>query len=486
MNLNHEKEEKLGRLKKAGVELYPARCTRTHKSNEIATLAAGLQSGERLSQQKTVVAGRLTQIRLMGKTCFINIKDDSGKIQAYLRRDELGELFDLFCETVETGDLISVAGYPFKTKTGEPSVHAGSWTMLAKALRPPPEKWHGLKDVELRYRQRYLDLMANNDIAQIFIKRAAIISGLRQVLDNAGFIETETPVFQPQAGGAAARPFITRHEALDCSLFLRIATELHLKRLLVGGMERVYEIGKCFRNEGIDTTHNPEFTMLEAYQAYADYEDMAALTEKLTKAAAGAAGAKTELLRFEKAYLPQLWQEHAGEPLNAFLNDPYHFNREKLIDSAQILGVRFDPKSPSSKIFDKIMDQKILPRLPLLCFVFDYPTAVSPLAKNKPQTPELVERFELFKNGTEIANAFSELNDPMEQRRRMQAQVQLREEEKDEEAPPLDEDFLTALEHGMPPAGGLGIGIDRLCMALLEIDSIREIILFPALKSLKE
>ena len=428
------------------------------------------------------IAGRVTQIRLMGKTCFVNLADGSGKTQAYLRSDELGENFQLFKDTVEAGDMIGVGGFPFKTKTGEPTVHAKSWTMLAKALRPPPEKWHGLKDTEIRYRQRYLDLMSNPEIRTIFEKRTKIVRAIRGVLDERGFLEVETPIFHIQPGGAAAKPFVTRHEALDTDLYLRIAIELHLKRLLVGGMERVYEINRCFRNEGIDTTHNPEFTMLEAYQAYADYNDMAVLTENIIRAAAAATGTDPATLTFATANLPVLWQKLTSRPLSAILKDPYTFDKDKLIETAKALDVGFDAKAPAHKIFDKILDQKLLPQLPALCFLFDYPTAVSPLAKHKPGEPEIVERFELFKNGTELVNAFSELNDPREQRQRMQAQVRLKELEKDEEAPPLDEDFLQALEHGMPPTGGMGLGIDRLCMALLGIDSIREVILFPVLK----
>lgn len=473
---------KLEKLKASGVELYPTKYNQTHRCEEIHKLLYDLKAGEHL-ENPCSIAGRVVQIRLMGKSCFANIQDITGRLQVYLKADELKDKFQLFVDTIELGDILGIEGFPFKTRTSEPTLHVQNWTMLAKVLRAPPEKWHGLKDVEIRYRQRYLDLIANAQVKEIFALRAKIIQTIRKVLDVQGFLEVETPVFQAQAGGAAAKPFVSFHEALETNLYLRIATELYLKRLIVGGLERVYEIGKCFRNEGIDTKHNPEFTMLEAYQAYADYEEMASLTERILREIAAEIKGKTNIdLNFQRVYLSEVWQKIIGDDLRQYLENPYLFNRDKLIKKAQDLEVSFDPKSPSHKIFDKIFDQKILPTLKSPCFVFDYLTAITPLAKQKPKDPYFVERFELFIKGSEVANSFSELNDPQEQRRRMQVQMELREKEKDQEAEPLDEDFISALEHGMPPTGGLGIGIDRLVMVLLGIDSIREVILFPTLK----
>lgn len=480
MKIDEAKREKINLLQKAGRPIYPARSERVNICLDVKNSLNGLGPGER-KEEKVSVAGRITQLRLMGKSCFLHIEDGSSKLQVYLRADDAGVEYPLFVDSVEAGDFISIAGFPFKTKTGEPSVHAESWALLSKTLLPLPEKWHGLKDTEARYRQRHLDLISNREVRETFRKRSAVVSAFRSVLDGRGFLEVETPIFQPQAGGAAAKPFVTFHEALGVDLYLRIATELYLKRLIVGGIERVYEIGKCFRNEGIDTKHNPEFTMLEAYQSYADYNDMADLIEELIRKSAEACGLAASMT-FERAKLPEVWKQVAGEELERFLADPYHFDREKIEACARKLGVPYDGKAPTHKIFDRILDHKILPSLGDYCFLFDYPTAISPLAKNMPGKPEWVERFELFYKGSELANAFSELNDPAEQRRRMEVQVENRDKEGDEEAPPLDEDFIEALSHGMPPTGGLGVGIDRLVMTLLGIESIREVILFPTLK----
>ncbi|MEK7287907.1 MAG: lysine--tRNA ligase [Elusimicrobiota bacterium] len=475
------KESKIARLREAGRDLYPARSGRRNTSLEARVMVEAMGPGGR-AEQDVSVAGRLMQYRWMGKAAFIHLQDGEGRIQAYLRADEPGVEFALFLDTVETGDFIEVCGFPFKTKTGEPTVHVKSWSFLAKALLPLPEKWHGLKDTELRYRQRYLDLMSNGEIRKIFRARSKIIEAIRKVFSERGFLEVETPIFHPQPGGAAARPFTTFHEALEMNLFLRIATELYLKRLIIGGFDRVYEIGKCFRNEGIDTSHNPEFTMLECYLAYGDYRIMMELTEEIVRKTAQAIGRDGEQWTFHRASLAGEWKKAVGEDFEACLKDPYHFDRAKLEAVASRLGVPHDSKNPAHKIFDKILDAKILPALPELCFLLDYPTVISPLAKGIAGNPNWVERFELFYKGSELANAFSELNDPAEQRRRMEIQAQGRHLEGDAEAPPVDEDFLEALGHGMPPTGGLGIGIDRLVMALLGVESIREVILFPTLK----
>ncbi|MFC1520832.1 lysine--tRNA ligase [Elusimicrobiota bacterium] len=478
--MNKDKELKIQHLKDAGIDLYPPRFNRTHKAQEVYDLAKDLEIGARLEDKTVIVAGRIMQMRSMGKTRFFHVKDSTGKIQIYMRKDELADTYPIFSSTIEVGDIVGIEGFPFKTKTGEPSVHAKKWSLLSKSLNPPPEKWHGLKDTETRYRQRYLDLMSSSQIASIFGSRAKIIDSVRNTLNQKGFTEVETPVFQIKAGGAAAKPFTSFHNALETDLFLRIATELYLKRLIVGDMEKVYEIGKCFRNEGIDTQHNPEFTMLEVYEAYNDYEGMAKLTTEIINNAQDSLGKPK--MTFERVSLPEEWKKATGEDLENLLDDPHRFNRAKLKEKAAGLQIKADEAMPTNKIFDKIMDTCVIPKLGEAVFMFDYPTAISPLAKSMPGKPHLVERFELFIKHAEAANAFTELNDPAEQRKRMEVQASLREEEKDEEAPPVDDEFINALEYAMPPTGGLGIGIDRLVMALLDIKSIREVILFPTLK----
>ncbi|MBI4368927.1 MAG: lysine--tRNA ligase [Elusimicrobia bacterium] len=476
---------KLDQLKKLGIDPYPARSGRTHLAAQIRELCEPLEPTQKLDQDASV-AGRITHIRWMGKACFMNFQDGSGKAQLYWRADEISN-YQTVIDTIEAGDIIWAQGFPFKTKTGEPTVHVKSWKILSKALLPLPEKWHGLKDVEARYRQRYLDLASNPESTRLALARSRMVSAMRRVLDEKCFVEVETPIFHPQPGGASAAPFVSHHEALGSDLYLRIATELYLKRLIIGGIERVYEIGKCFRNEGIDTTHNPEFTMMEVYESYGDYRSMMALTQELVRAASGSVGGRDQAqsIKFEERRLPDLWHEATGAAFESIMTDPYHFDRAKLMATAERLGTAMDHKAPSHKIFDRIIDEKILPGLPGYCFLVDYPMVISPLAKGAPGEPYWVERFELFHNGAELANAFSELNDPQEQRRRMEVQAQGRLTEGDLEAAPVDEDFIEALEHGMAPTGGLGVGIDRLCMALLGIDSIREVILFPTLKPIQ-
>jgi lysyl-tRNA synthetase class 2 len=387
---------------------------------------------------------------------------------------------------LDVGDLLGVEGTVLKTRTGETTVEVRQFWLLAKALRPIPEKWHGLKDVEVRYRQRYLDLIANPSVREIFVKRALLLRAIRQFLDERGFLEVETPILQPVYGGALARPFITHHNALDMDLYLRIAPELYLKRLLVGGFERVYEIGRNFRNEGIDARHNPEFTMLEAYQAYADYHDIMRLVEELIAfVAQSVLGTTTITYQGHTIDLTPPWRrlslmdalkEVTGVDFLAFRNDD-----ERARAIGRQLGLSIEPTDHWGRVLDEALKKKVVPTLIQPTFLLDYPVEISPLAKRKPDDPTMTERFQGFIGGLEVANAFSELNDPLDQRERFEMQQRLRERG-DVEAHPLDWDFVTALEYGMPPTGGLGIGIDRLMMLFTNSPSIREVILFPLLR----
>ena len=472
---------KLARLRERGIDPYPARIQVTHTAAEAAAaFVVGAEAPLR-------VAGRLVSVRNMGRSTFAHIADGSGRIQIYLRRDVVGEAsYDLFAKEIDLGDFVGVAGTLFRTRTGEITVRVESWEILAKALRPLPEKWHGLRDVEARYRQRYLDLIANESSRQIFVTRTRLVSAIRRFLDARGFIEVETPILQPIYGGAAARPFTTYHNALERTLYLRIADELYLKRLIIGGFDRVYEIGHNFRNEGISTTHNPEFTVMELYQAYADYEDIMRLVEELyyTIAQEVLGGAKLTYQGHEIDLTPP-WRrvtmrdailEHSGLDI-AQLGD-----YEALWAAAQACGLELTPQPNWGKLVEKIFELTVEPTLIQPTFILDYPIDISPLAKKKPGSERVVERFEFFIGTMESGNAFSELNDPLDQRERFAAQGRAAEAG-DEEAHPMDEDFLIAMEHGMPPTGGLGIGIDRLVMLFTDQSSIREVILFPQLRS---
>ena len=430
------------------------------------------------------VAGRVTAHRHQGKATFIDLTDLSGRIQCYLRQNDLEDSYALL-SNVDIGDFLGVKGKVFRTRRGELSIHVAEWLPLSKSLRPPPEKFHGLKDQETKYRQRYVDLLSSPEVRNTFVLRSKILSSMRRYLDGLGFIEVETPTMTSLAGGASARPFITHHNALDMQLYLRIATELYLKRCIVGGLEKVYEIGRIFRNEGISTRHNPEFTMLELYEAYSDYEGMMEITEGLfAHLAEHVLGSDTvefdgHLVNlrppFRRASMDSLLREHAGVSLHE-LRDP-----DTCFAKARELKLGLDPKTTTvAHAIDKIVDETVLPHLIQLTFITDYPIELSPLAKRKDDDPNLTYRFELFACGWEIANAFSELNDPDDQRVRFESQQA--NKEIDEEAHPLDEDFLLALEHGMPPTGGIGIGIDRLIMLLTGKTSIRDVVLFPLLR----
>jgi lysyl-tRNA synthetase class 2 len=433
------------------------------------------------------VAGRVITLRPMGKALFAHLQDATGKLQIYLRQDIVGEAsFKDFEELVDPGDILGVRGRLFRTNTGELTVEVKEWVLLAKSLHPLPEKWHGLKDVEVRYRQRYLDLIANEHARRVFFLRSRLISEIRRFLDSKGFLEVETPILQPIASGANAKPFITYHNYLEQNLYLRIAPELYLKRLIVGGINRVYELGKNFRNEGVDTTHNPEFTMLEFYCAYWDYKDLMVFTEELFSYLLNqlVGGLKITYQGKELDFTPpfkryryfELLEEKTGKDKDFFLR-----NVEGLRKLAKEIGVPKAETLTHAKLIDKVFDLLVEDELWGPCFVIDFPKLLSPLAKTHREDPDLVERFELFAAGKEIANAYTELNDPVEQRERFLEQLK-EKEMGDEEAMAMDEDFIRALEYGMPPTAGEGIGIDRLVMLLADVDSIREVILFPALR----
>jgi lysyl-tRNA synthetase class 2 len=472
---------KLDRLREDGVEPYPHAFPGVVPTSEVRGAHQGLEAGAE-TEASYRVAGRLWQRRGQGKMAFLDLVDRSGRIQLQARLDVLGpermeRLLDL-----DLGDLIGVDGTVFVTRRGELSLRVDDFTVLAKSLRPPPDKHHGLRDVETRFRRRELDLMANEESRELFLARARVVSTVRRYLDDNGFVEVETPVLQPLYGGAMARPFTTHHNALDRDLYLRIATELYLKRLIVGGLERVYELGKDFRNEGISYKHNPEFTMVEWYEAYADYEDEMRRVEELLPMLAEAVGdlpGRPEIdftAPYRRVPLVDAIRDATGIDVMA------HEDRDAL--AAAIREASIDIPTDGIEwpgLVDDLFSKVVEPTLIEPTFVIDYPKALSPFAKDHRSKPGLVERFEAFAGGMEIANAFTELNDPDEQRARFEAQVRLAQAG-DEEAQPYDEVFVEALEHGMPPTGGIGIGIDRLVMLLTGRRSIREIVLFPAMR----
>lgn len=483
------KKSKVAELRARGIDPYPPRSNRTHCCADVLKLGVPLAPSEH-SQNEVICAGRLLQVRDMGKSIFAHFRDASGKCQLYFKKDALPEeTFALIKKDLHAGDFIGLSGTVFKTKTGETTVAVAALTLLAKALRPMPEKWHGLKHMETRYRHRHLDLISNPEVLDLFAKRSLIVSTIRKTFDSLGFMEVETPILLTQAGGATARPFKTFHHALSQEMVLRIATELYLKRLIIGGFDKVYEIGRIFRNEGIDTRHNPEFTMLEAYSAYSDYEGMAGLFERVVSDCAEALGVseidcgagKIGLKPpFRRLYLPEAWQKYCGEKIEAILEGK-GFNKPGLLALAGRHNVPAGDATPAAKIFERIFDAKILPHLDQMTFVFDHPTAITPLAKLKAGAQSLVERFECFGGGQELANAYTELNDPQDQRERFVEQSR-QKSEGHEEAEILDEDFVETMECGMPPTGGIGMGIDRLVMLLTGQTSIRDVILFPTLK----
>ena len=479
--------EKLAALQKEGKDPFEMTvATQTHKSNEIKA------DYDALEGKDVCVCGRIMTRRDMGKANFIDLQDRNGRIQVYVRLNDVGEETFAEFKRWDLGDIVEVKGFVFKTRTGEISVHAGEITLLAKSLLPLPEKFHGLTDTDTRYRKRYLDMIMNPDVKETFIKRSRIISSIRNYLDSLGFIEVETPILNNIPGGAAARPFITHHNTLDMDMYLRIATELYLKRLIVGGMERVYEIGRNFRNEGMDVRHNPEFTCIELYQAFTDYHGMMEIAESIIRNAANEVcngnlhitfnGTEIDLESpFERITMIDAVKKFSGVDFAEFMSD-----NEKAIAVANEKGVEIAPgKATWGDILNSFFEEFVEENLIQPTFIMDYPVEVSPLTKKKPGCPALTERFELFILGGEYGNAYSELNDPIDQMERFQAQMKLREAG-DDEANMIDEDFVTALEYGMPPTGGLGIGIDRLVMLLTDSYSIRDVLLFPTMKPLNK
>ena len=485
---NHEA---LGAL---GVDLYPARFDRSASVSAIVDMHGG-RSGEELEAERpeTVTAGRIVAIRSFGKANFLVLSDGKSRLQAYVREDSVDPPdFSLF-KLLDVGDLVGVAGRVFRTRTDELTVWAERLEFLAKSFEPLPEKWNELTDVETRYRRRYLDLIVNRDSREVFEKRSRVIRAIRRFLDGRGYLEVETPMMQPMAGGALARPFVTHHNALDLPLYLRVAPELYLKRLVVGGMERVYEINRNFRNEGISTRHNPEFTMLEFYEAYSDYRKLMTLTEELIGAVADEVLEGRECTyddvtisfqeQFTRLRLRDEVRRAVADRLGRDVSEGDLRDLATVTELARGLGVDVAPDAGAGRITFTLFEALCEDTLVQPTFVYDFPTEVSPLSKQRPDDPDTVERFELYIGGMEIANAFSELNDPAEQRRRFEDQRRARRAG-DDEAHAMDEDYIHALEHGLPPTGGEGIGIDRLVMLLTDSQSIRDVILFPLLRPL--
>lgn len=486
--LRAERLRKLEKWRHRGLDPYPPRFDRTHLAEQLQQSFRELPAGSD-SELRARLAGRITARRVMGGASFLDLRDGSGRIQIYGTADLLGpEQYEFFTQ-LDIGDFLGVEGLIFRTKKGELSVKTERFTLLAKALRPLPEKWQGLQDVELRYRQRYLDLIANESARRTAIARSRIVSAMRHFLDSEGFLEVETPILQPLYGGAAAKPFTTYHNELETTLYLRISDELYLKRLIIGGFEKIYEIGKDFRNEGISTKHNPEFTQMECYWAYADYRNMMSLTERMIAQIAQKVLGTTRIIYQKKEIdLRPPWRRLT---LRDAILQASEIDLEKyptlpeLKTEIQGKKLKIEPQPTWSKQVDELLKVAVEPQLIQPTFIIDYPVELSPLAKKKRDNPKLVERFEPFIGGLEFGNAFSELNDPLEQRERFMAQEAMRRAG-DEEAQLLDEDFLSALECGMPPTGGLGIGIDRLTMILTDAPSIREVILFPTLRPRKD
>ncbi|MEK4508084.1 lysine--tRNA ligase [Paenibacillus sp. FSL K6-2524] len=480
------RRDKLDELRGLGIDPFGGKYVRTHNAGDIMQQYDQL-SKEELEEKKVEVsiAGRLMAKRGMGKASFAHIQDLSGKIQIYVRQDSVPEVKYSAFSLLDLGDLVGVTGEVFKTKTGETSIKVKDLEILSKSLYPLPDKYHGLKDVELRYRQRYIDLIVNPEVQQTFIKRSRIIQSMRHYLDSQGYLEVETPTLHSIAGGAAARPFITHHNALDMQLYMRIAIELHLKRLIVGGLEKVYEIGRVYRNEGMSTRHNPEFTMIELYEAYADYKDIMALTENMIAHIAQEV-LGTTVIRYqdyEVDLTPQWRRVSMVDVVKEVTGVDFgvHMTNEEAHALAKEHKVPVDAHMTFGHILNAFFEHFVEETLIQPTFVYGHPLEISPLAKKNQEDPRFTDRFELFIVGREHANAFTELNDPIDQRQRFEAQI-LEREHGNDEAHEMDDDFIRALEYGMPPTGGLGIGVDRLVMLLTDSASIRDVLLFPHMR----
>ena len=481
--------QKLANIRAMGIDPYPPHYKRTHTAQQTVELLAQAEQSGKMDTEEVNIAGRVMANRTMGKISFLDIHDGSGKIQLFLSKNELDEQSNALLKEIDIGDIIGAKGVVFRTRSKEPTVRVKSLTMLSKSLQPLPEKWHGLSDVEIRYRQRYLDLISNENARKTFRVRSQIISAIRRFLDGRGFLEVETPILHSSAGGALATPFVTHHHALDQDFYLRIALELHLKRLIVGGFDKVYEIGRIFRNEGISTEHSPEFTMLESYEAYADYRDVMEMVEQMVyqvcQQVLGTAeikyGVDTINLTppWRRVMLRDAIKEYSDIDFVQYPN--VNLLRSKMREK----GLEVDPQKNWAKLVDELLKMTVRPKLIQPTFIYDYPVSMSPLAKNKSGEERVVERFQPYAGGLELGNAYSELNDPILQRDRFEQQMKERLGD-DNEKWTIDDDFLQALAHGMPPTGGLGIGIDRLVMFFTNNQSIREVILFPQMKERQE
>lgn len=481
------RREKMEAIRELGMDPFGGKFERTHLSAEIKE-QYDQYSKEELEEMavEATIAGRVMTKRGKGKAGFAHLQDLEGQIQIYVRKDEIGEASYELYNTVDLGDIIGIKGRIFKTNVGELSIRATEFTFLTKALRPLPEKFHGLKDIEQRYRQRYLDLISTEGSKETFIMRSKIIQSMRRYLDSQGFLEVETPMLHSIAGGANAKPFITHHNALDMELYMRIAIELHLKRLIVGGLEKVYEIGRVFRNEGISTRHNPEFTMIELYEAYADYKDIMALTENMVAHIAQEVLGTTDVqYGNDVIHLAPQWKRlHMVDAIKEYTGVDFwpEMSKEEAHALAKEHGVEVQGMMEVGHVLNEFFEQKVEEQLVQPTFIFGHPVEISPLAKKNPEDPRFTDRFELFIVRREHANAFTELNDPIDQKQRFEAQVAEKALGNDE-AHEMDEDFIEALEYGLPPTGGLGIGIDRLVMLLTNSQSIRDVLLFPQMRS---
>ena len=481
--LMRQRKEKLNEIRKAGIDPYPHQYAPTHTTLDIRKEYDDVTETPDETHRVTV-AGRIMTKRDHGKSSFVNLQDSTGQIQIYVRRDGVGADSYMVYRRFDVGDIIGASGVVFRTRTGELTILVDSVELLSKSIRPLPEKWHGLQDKQTRYRQRYADLIMNPEVKEVFVQRTKIVQAIRDMLNERDFIEVETPVLQPIYGGASARPFTTYHNTLDQSLYLRIANELYLKRLIVGGFDRVYEFSKDFRNEGMDRDHNPEFTMLELYQAYADYKEIMELTENLIAQTVEELHGTTKITyqEHEIDFTPPWERMSMIESIQKYSSfDPESLSAHELHSTAADSGIELDGDEPRGEIIAELFDVFVESKLIQPTFIYDYPIEVSPFAKKKPENPDFVERFEFFISGMELGNAFSELNDPIDQRQRFMEQAS-NLAKGDEEAFMVDEDYLRALEYGMPPTGGLGIGIDRLTMLLTDQYSIRDVILFPQMR----